>query len=443
MTYKYILWSILLLGAGFFYSCLNSDQVTTDALQDAQIYAFSATAAYDSTETLANTKFSIDQLNSQIFNKDSLEFGFEPKNALLSITTAYASAIKFYLTNPDSTYYWNSSDSVAINRLKTIEITAQDQKTIKRYDFKLNIHKQDPEILNWTNIQGSYVGTSFIDQKTILLNGTFFTYYSTPSIRLSSTKSPGIDGWQTAEISSLPQNTIVSSFMAGNNTGYAVDAYHNVYSSNNGTSWTKIASPYGVKAIYGVSPNTTDSLLTIIDVDGALKFAKTKNNDFVTFSIKNSSNVPFDFPIRDFSCISISRSNNYTSKYYVISGGITLNGNSSNKIWFLQEKGNIITSASFVPSFDVQGSTLFAYNDNVYILSATSEKNILRISKDNGLTWTVAGDKQALPTSFSYRHDASIIVDSNNFIWIFGGISGSEIQFADVWRGRLNSLAVN
>jgi len=137
MSYKYIFWGILFFGIALFSSCLNSEQVSSDALQDAQIYSFSASAAYDSTGTLANAKFAIDQLNSQIFNRDSLEFGFKPKNAQLSITTAYASAIKLYLSDPDSIYFWNSTDSVAIDRLKTIEVTAQDQTTIKRYDFKI------------------------------------------------------------------------------------------------------------------------------------------------------------------------------------------------------------------------------------------------------------------------------------------------------------------
>jgi hypothetical protein len=35
---------------------------------------------------------------------------------------------------------------------------------------------------------------------------------------------------------------------------------------------------------------------------------------------------------------------------------------------------------------------------------------------------------------------ASVITDSNNFIWIFGGESGAQAPITDVWRGRLNKL---
>ena len=454
MSYKYIFWSILFFGIAAFSSCLNSDQVSSDALQDAQIYSFSASAAYDSTGTLANAKFSIDQLNSRIFNRDSLEFGFKPKNAQLSITTAYASAIKLYLSDPDSIYFWNSTDSVAIDRLKTIEVIAQDQTSFKRYDFKLNIHQQDPDILTWTKLQGSYIASPFVEQKTILMDDTFLTFYKTSAgIQLAQTTSPGSVAWQTLSVSSLPDNTIVSSILCGYSpnltngniyTAYALDTENNIYSSNDGISWDKIISPHTVKALYAVSPNTPDSVLTILDVNGVLKFAKTRHDDFMTFSIKNS-NIDFaNFPTTEFSCISVSKSNVYSSKYYIISGGKTATGSSNNKIWILQEDGNKISSVSVQPAFHIQGSTLFGYDDKVYLLTTGNDEEVkLMISENNGITWHEAENNQALPDNFSYRQEASIVVDTNNNIWIFGGISNTNTQFTEVWRGRLNRLAVN
>ncbi len=454
MSYKYIFWSILFFGIAIFSSCLNSDQVSSEALKDAQIYSFSASAAYDSTGTLANTKFSIDQLNSKIFNRDSLEFGFEPKNAKLSITTAYASAIKFYLSNPDSIYFWNSTDSVAIDRLKTIEVTAQDQTTFKRYDFKLNIHQQDPDILTWTKLQESYIASPFVEQKTILIDDTFLTFYKTSTgIQLAQTTSPGSVAWQNLSISSLPNNTIVPSIMCGYSpnltngniyTAYALDTENNIYSSNNGISWNKILSPHTVKALYAVSPNTPDSVLTILDVNGQLKFAKTRYDDFMSFSIKNS-NIDFaNFPTTEFSCISISKSKVFSSKYYIISGGKTTSGSPNNKIWILQEDGNKISWTSIQPAFQTQGSTLFGYDDKVYLLTTGNDEEAkLMISKNNGITWNEVESNQALPDNFFYRQEASIVVDTNNNIWIFGGISNTNTQFTEVWRGRLNRLAVN
>jgi len=308
MSYKYIFWGILFFGIALFSSCLNSEQVSSDALQDAQILLiFRLRLLMILPAHWQNAKFAIDQLKlSDFLIATRLNSDSNHKNAQLSITTAYASAIKLYLSDPDSIYFWNSTDSVAIDRLKTIEVTAQDQTTIKRYDFKLNIHQQDPDILTWTKLQGSYIESPFFEQKTILMDDTFLTFYKTSAgIQLAQTTSPGSVAWQTLSISSLPNNTIVSSILCGYSpnltngdvyTAYALDTENNIYSSNNGISWEKIISPHTVKALYAVSPNTPDSVLTILDMNGELKFAKTGYDDFTTFSIKKFKHRFCQFP---------------------------------------------------------------------------------------------------------------------------------------------------
>ena len=78
------------------------------------------------------------------------------------------------------------------------------------------------------------------------------------------------------------------------------------------------------------------------------------------------------------------------------------------------------------------------------LTTATESKNVLYISeKGNGIAWNLADSLQALPSSFSYRTNASVIVDEKNYIWIFGGTSERQTELTDVWRGRLNRLAVN
>ena len=40
-----------------------------------------------------------------------------------------------------------------------------------------------------------------------------------------------------------------------------------------------------------------------------------------------------------------------------------------------------------------------------------------------------------------FRKKASVITDNEKYIWIFGGISETQTQIDDVWRGRLNKFA--
>jgi len=83
MNVKYFTWCLtvltVLLGIIAFSSCLNTNDTEIEFLSDAQIYGITLSAAYDSTRTLANAEFSIDQRASLIYNRDSLDFGFEPK----------------------------------------------------------------------------------------------------------------------------------------------------------------------------------------------------------------------------------------------------------------------------------------------------------------------------------------------------------------------------
>ena len=68
-------------------------------------------------------------------------------------------------------------------------------------------------------------------------------------------------------------------------------------------------------------------------------------------------------------------------------------------------------------------------------------KNKLYYSENYGLNWISGGTNQTLPDNFTGRMHASVITDTNNFIWILGGESGAQVPIVDVWRGRLNKLA--
>ena len=58
-----------------------------------------------------------------------------------------------------------------------------------------------------------------------------------------------------------------------------------------------------------------------------------------------------------------------------------------------------------------------------------------------GLEWNSVGENQSLPTEMDFRKKASVITDNNNNIWIFGGVSRTQTQLNDVWRGKLNKFA--
>lgn len=441
MTFKYIAQVLILLsGIIALSSCLNTNNTDLEASTDAQIYAVRTTASYDSTGTLSNAKYTIDQLRGEVYNRDSLDFGFVPKNVLLTVTHRGASGIRLFLQNPDSVYIWQQSDSVNISRLRNIEVVAQDGITSKKYDFKLNIHKQNPDILVWNKLSDSYIPTSATAQKTIFFNNKYLTYYlSDTGIHLLESS----DAVTTSEqlVTGLPTIIQLNSIVHSSTGLVALDNEGNAFRSIDGRVWEMLATPYSIKAIYGIMPSATGSYtLLAVDDGGAIKFASTTN--FTEYQIKN--NLPAGFPVQQYTAARIEKPEVFSAKYLVLTGGVDNATTQNSKVWILQDKNNSIevtTGAS--GSIITKASTLFTYDGNLYLLTTSGIKNALYISSTYGLNWQIADNNQILPANFVTRTNASVVTDDKNYIRIFGGRSTTQTELTDLWRGRLNKLAIN
>ena len=412
MNVKYFTWCLtvltVLLGIIAFSSCLNTNDTEIEFLSDAQIYGITLSAAYDSTRTLANAEFSIDQRASLIYNRDSLDFGFEPKNAYLSLELRYAAAIKLYLHNPDSTYFWNSTDSVDIGRLKYIEIYAQDGITTKKYEFRLNIHQQNPHQLVWTQLTDNYLPFPIDAQKTVAFNNRFYTYYKSGQNIKGVVSSDGATN-TPLEVSGLPPTIQFSSIVSTPTAIYALDNSYSVYKTIDGVLWTKLPEIYQVKSIYGILPSVaTDSILTAIYDKETLKFAKT--SDFTSFHVMNA--IPTDFPITQFSTANIKDTTIFGENICFLWVEKCRQFTKFQNLDHSRKRRCDSTSGNTAP-MPTQGSTLFPYDQNIYMLTTSTEnKNVLYISeKGNGIAWHLADSLQALPSTFNYRTNASIIVD--------------------------------
>ncbi len=451
MTLKYLHQTAsILLWVLAFSSCLNSSQ--SDKIErspDAQIYSFSMSSKKDTTRALSGTKFSIDQINNKIFNRDSLPYLFHVDSVSLNIAgkSSYAlPRIAINLQDKDSTYLWNGKDSVAFKRLKSIETTAEDGKTVKLYEFKANIYQQDPYLLNWTKITQNHLTPPVEQQKTVLHGGKFITYYKSGTmIKASSSLSSDGKDWIPLTVSGLPvtvkTNTIFSTTNNPGSAAYALNTDNSIYTSTDGLVWSKVTSDYPVAAIYGKLPAASGefAILTAVNDAGTLKFALTK--DFTTFSVK--SELPSDdtLPTVDFSAVSLENPTVFSAKYIILSGGKDKNNIVNNKLWIIQELNGDITHLSEDSSISLQLSRLFLYDNKVYLMTYETGKNKLYYSENYGLNWISGGINQTLPDDFPGRMHASVITDSDNFIWIFGGESGAQAPIVDVWRGRLNKLA--
>lgn len=479
MTIKYLFKSFIITAlAVALSSCLgkNSGENEVELSSDAQIYRISFSSKTDSNKVLPSTSFTIDQLNKTIFNRDSLPYLFYVDSVKLNISgkgDGYFSKIVINLKNPDSTYTWNSKDSVSLSRLASIETTATDKKTSRLYQFTLNIHQHDPNLIQWYLLAQNYFSSNTIDtQKTVLVGNRFFTYFkSGKSIQAVSSSADDGSAWNVENIIGLPANIRINSIVALQNNSqyvcYALDANNKLYKSINGYYWSELETQYPLVSIYEKLPSAAGdyAILTIVEVDGVKRYAKT--TDFASFTVMNA--IPDEIPILDFSSLSIENPHTYSAKYILLSGGTKEDATENNRIWLLQENRDEIKNV-IIPNqsgFDFYNNTLFWYDNSLYLLlrqqiiieseeennegenngnrnrrDGEIYENVLYSSSDYGLKWIKAGENQALPEEFVDRTNTTIITDDKNFIWIFGGVSDTQ-QISEVWRGRLNKLTVD
>ncbi len=445
MISKYFpLASVLVVTLLLLSSCLNSSTDNVEYSPDAQIYAITLASKSDTAGLLTATRFTIDQINGRIFNKEPLPYLFEVDSVMLTIRGAnsYNPFAQVMLTlDSDSSYLWRVSDSVAINRLTGITTTAPDGITRKEYRFELHIYQEDPYIINWQMLDSDYLPAAPLSQKTVQLNHHLFTYYkSGDNVEAVMTAAGNDLVWSPLNLTGLPPSTDLTTLTVAGEGIYALDpAAHTLYHSSNGINWDVVSSTHTILAIYGTLPAADGGrLLLAVEQDNRLRFAET--SDFTEVVVMND--LPEMFPLSGFSATPVEDPTSYSIRYLLLTGGTTADHAIANEIWILQKDNEQISSihATVPESLNLQGSRLFYYDSKPYLMVLTSEGNRLYISDNFGLEWKQTGENQSFPQEFRVRSDASVFTDSENYIWIFGGISSEQAQITDAWRGRLNKF---
>ena len=450
MEYKYFLWTLAIItNILLLPSCLDSSEASElEYSADAQIYTFSISSKADTSNILNSTMFTIDQVNGRIFNKELLPYLFHVDSVTVSLsgsnTYSPFNNVTLSVSGSDDTV-WSQSDSVGINNLYRITTTAPDGETTKRYDFQLNVHDKDPYILSWEKVANSYITPSISDQTTVLYNNRFITYFSANGT-IGAVSSSSNDGasWTPANIIGLPPNVLLSSLSVTENDLYVIDENQRVYNSTDGFTWALKATDYPIIANYGILPSDNHGEnLVIIDVNNNYQYAKTDDFSNFNFMELESNTSISEFPVRDFSSISINSSTSHTIKFIIVAGGYKADNTANNDIWIMQEKNgkiSVLKSKNTIAE-SLTEATLFFYDNNIYLLTNSSGNNSMYYSGNFGLEWNSVGENQSLPTEMDFRKKASVITDNNNNIWIFGGVSRTQTQLNDVWRGKLNKFA--
>lgn len=462
MNIKYIVYLFFgILLPYWFISCDSGSSSYTyeSESKDAQIYSFSFTGSPDTTaqkgddklfEIVNKTKFAINQVSDIIYNPDSMPYGTVLRNKVLpslSFNPTYgAGAVEITIPDSLSGFYWNKTDSVDFSKQPiSFKVTSADGSNTKIYTIDIRIHRIDPDTITWQKMT-SYPA-AIGDSKTLLTDKNQFYTYSVRnnSISLYTTNKSAID-WESKPLSGLiTADVLPESILLMNSVFYAIDSNGSTYKSNDGESWAKIENGKKLTSIIGIMPGVTrsdDALLVAIEDDGKYYFGKTKDMasvETVTNLNGSSTNyeIPLNFPHRQSSALP-SYSSDKNFRMLLLSGGIDKSGSDVSYTWIVRNVSEGLEVSPFTKNSLYKGAGLsnFFYDDKVYVLA----DNQFYISETWGDLWYAAPNKQMPDPDMQIRSGQSLIVDAENNIWIFGGISENGTYLNDVWKGRLNKL---
>lgn len=437
-------------------SCNSSDDDTEYSYEysaDAQIHSFSV-STIKSTDSvnykiISKARFSIDQYNKLIYNPDSLPYGTKRAKYYASVgltggaTPEQIKTQLLYLNNgKDSIVDWTGTDSVDFSTPKYPKfiVTAPNGQTKREYVVDIRIHQVDPDTINWTKVKSLEQSSASVGrQKTFLYNNVFYTFSIDSDNKFYLRKAPKSTAvYSTKAVITAIPNVKLESITLFNNEFFALDNVNKAYRSSDGMSWSLVAN--NVESILGILPNidqTKNTLLVVTNSGGTKKFATTTN---MTSIQPAEVAFPLVFPEYGFSSVTNYDSEMASRNILTVTGGYTGSGYTNITHYFTVglkgELQHIQNQAN--PTFGAkQGITCFMYDNYMYALTG----NQFYKSSSWGSKWVKATQKEMLDPNTPKAYGQSVIIDNDNYIWIFGGMTDSgNSPVQQVWKGRLNKL---
>ena len=405
----------------------------------------------DSVSGLQNVKFTIDQINGLIYNKDSMPYGTEINWKVKCIIDFEVdpSAIEVFEAATGDSASWNGSDSLDFRDYVRFDIFSLDQKNMKRYFAQLNIHQQKPDSIVWNWYSNRLLGKTVQDQKVIEQDNFFWMYVSVPSgYELYRTPVSDRRTWTPVPLTGLDGKTFfISQLTEYENCLYMPASDGVLYYSTNRQDWYILDHSPTVKTLLGVINgnsvvNSSTVMASIIQDGDAFYFAAMDAGNQWEKGIA----VPATFPTTGFGKTS------YETAFYwhlVVAAGKDHYGRLSNSVWETMNGLNWVCSTDerFTYFEKREGVMLTHYDDKMFLFgginASNTAENDIYYSPDRGITWTSAKEDSLMyfPESFKARGYASVIIDKDNFLHLFGGKENNSANILDeLWSGRINRL---
>ena len=475
----------LVLAVTAFSACNDDpDPETEYILASTKVTAFSLQKNKAALNNLDTVFFSIDLVNAQIFNADSLPFGTDVRKIAVKISTEQCSAVELHVPRPGKSdtivnYLTNSTDSINFsNGPVKLHVVSYDKSASRDYQIRLNVHKVKSDSLYWaqaaqTKLPGSFASPNA--QKTVGASvGAVCLTSSNSSYSLSTNPNPAeVTDWITKTID-FPFTPDIRSLTGCNDRLYILSTDGELYYSDDlADSWIDTASSmYHIYGQYG---------------DMILGVKKTGNTYYhVTYPPTSESIVDADCPVSETSATAYASTDWSNRQQCFFVGGRLADGSLSGATWGFD--GSQWTMISSSLPLRAAGITMFnyevCYTDTITWksveypcliafggrTSSTTLNRTVYLSRDNGINWKKADNLLQLPSYIPAMADADPLVFDRTltdkksgsgrnynssvfmkavkpvtewecpYIFIFGGNDDAAKLYNTIWIGVINRL---
>ena len=447
--------------------CSDSDDSGTysEDYSDALISSFTLPANPKYAPGLANVFFSIDQKGiyeaglgyiGQIYNADSLPMGTVTNSLLANITTQSASEVMLYNYNTETKEYSDSSlysttDSINFSHPVYVKVVAANRITTKYYEIKVNVHKQNPDSIDWQLYKNNVLPefNNIVQQKAVSMSGDAYWFTATPTnVYLNKAGVNDMSSWNKSNVSWSTSGMLdLSTLTVYNDDIYCLTENGEMLKSSDGITFSQAMSNntgfVNIIGSYGEN-GSANQLIAIRKTDNVNYFSYfTAGSGWV-----NNGVVPADFPIEGF-----SNSISYTAgkrDRITIAGGKTASGTLVKSLWSYDGVDPwAVFPQVYLPG--AEGRTLVSYEsdprykDTFWFMicgqtGANAYTSSIYYSDNKGVSWREASSLVSFPKSFEARAFVSAIVDEDFYINLLGGKTTGNKELNQIWKGRLNNL---
>ncbi|MDR2475757.1 MAG: DUF5018 domain-containing protein [Bacteroidales bacterium] len=396
--------------------------------KDAQIYGFSLST--NKIPGLSSVRFTINQLDTLIYNPDSLPHGTSLSKALCTLTLQYASAVIMAEATND-TVVWKSTDSIDFSQPVKIRVFSYDGSTTKTYTVKINVHQQQGDAFSWKLLTDKALNRPITEQRTVFFRNHYYTYIKGEQEVFTSPNDG--ESWFPLEIQDFPLTADLFSLQVLDNMLCVATTDGELHISSDGRKWEKQDNTPQIKTLLGAY---NGKLLAIVEKDGKNCFTTT--NDLLTWEY-SSEEIPNSFPVAGFG----AASNEYG---LIVACGKDSDGKLLNSVWLTNDglSWTLLTDEKNHVLDKREGVAIVYYAECYYAFGGRKPAgddwtyvSDVYVSQTNGVTWTktdIALNDFYTPRAFASAHI------KDNKLFLFGGANNDNAWIDDVWRGFLNKL---